>query len=39
MLKVLIRDAVSCYGCAASVADERRSMEHWWNDTDKGKAE
>jgi len=34
---VLYNDAVNCYNYIASVADELNiSMEHWWNDNDKG---
>jgi hypothetical protein len=36
-LSLLFNDAVSCYVDVASVVDEWMSMEHWWNDTERGK--
>jgi len=39
---VLFDDAVSCQDWVlyvASVTDGRMSMEHWWTDTDTGKAD
>jgi len=34
---VLFNDSDNCYGYVASVGDRVISMEHWWNDTEKGK--
>ena len=34
---VLFNDAASCWYYIAPVMDEWMGMEHWWNDTDRGK--
>jgi hypothetical protein len=33
----LFNDVVSFSYCIASVVDEWMRMEHWWNDTDRGR--
>jgi hypothetical protein len=33
----LFDDAINSWDYIASVTDERMSIEHWWNDTDRGK--
>jgi hypothetical protein len=35
---VLFGDNVKCNKRIEPVIDEWASMDHWWNDTDKGKA-
>jgi hypothetical protein len=36
-MQCLFNDAVICSGNKESIREEKTSMEHWWNDTDKGK--
>jgi hypothetical protein len=36
-LRALLNEAASCQDYISVVTDERMSMEHRWNDTDRGK--
>jgi hypothetical protein len=38
LFSILLHGSVSCYDYIATTPDERNmSMEHWWNDTNRGK--
>ena len=38
-ISVLFNDAVNCKGYTALAVDKDKNMEHWWNDTDRGRNE